>query len=75
MRGGRRKVRVAVDAVVHDQVARQHLAIDTLATAACAGNRFRCFDAGDVHDVDRHPQHVGNGDRAVDGFALDDRWA
>ena len=33
------------------------------------------FDAGDVHDVDRHAQHVGDRDGAVGGFALDHRRA
>ncbi len=70
MGGGGGKVGVAVDAVVHHQVAGQHLAVDALAAGAGAGNGVGGFDAAHVHHVDRHVQHIGNGDGAVGGFAF-----
>jgi hypothetical protein len=69
------EVGVAVDAVVDQQMARQHLAVDALATSAGAGDGFGALDAADMHDVDRHAQHVGNRDGTVGGLAFHHRRA
>ena len=64
-------VRMAVDRIVDQQVPGQDLAEDPLALVAGAGDGLQRLDAGVVHDVDRHVQHLGDADRPVRRLALD----
>jgi hypothetical protein len=54
-----------VDGVVEEEVLRAGLAVDGLAAQAGADDRVHGFAAGDMHDVDRHPGHAGQQDRAA----------
>jgi hypothetical protein len=75
MGGGKFETRVAVDAVVDHQVAGQHLAVHALAAGAGAGDGLGRLGAGDVHHVDRHVEHIGDGDGALGGLGLHRRRA
>ena len=68
-------VRVAVDAVVQQQVARQDLAVYRLPLAASVGNFVQRLAAGDMHQVQRRTKGFGNTDGAAGRFALDLGWA
>ena len=69
----RREVGVAIDAVIDQEMPRQHLAEDALAFAAGARDRLHCLAAGIVHDIERHAQHLRQADGAVRRLALDRR--
>ena len=75
MGGGAGKVGVAVDAVVQHQMPGQYLAIDPLAARPGAGNGLGRFGARHMHHINRHAQHIGNGNGAVGSLALHSRWA
>ena len=69
------KVFVLVHAVIHHQVARQHLAIHTLAVGTGAGNGCGAVGTGHMHHIDGHVQHIGNGDGALHRFGFNRRGA
>ncbi|MDT4850133.1 hypothetical protein FQZ97_842740 [compost metagenome] len=73
--GGARKVGVAVGALVDHEVAGQHFAVHALAACAGAGDGVERFTARHVHHIDRHAQHVGDGNGAVGRLGLDHRRA
>ncbi len=69
--GGRRgPVLVAIDALVDQQMLRQHLAVDALTGGAGAGDGVRGLGGRHVHDIDRRAQQAGDGDDAVGGLAF-----
>ena len=68
------KVGVSVHAFIDHQVTGQHLAIHTLSTGAGAGDGLSCLNAGHMHHVNRHAQHVSYGNGTVGRFGLDHRW-
>src|SRR3546814_11575680 len=70
-----REIRVAIDAVVDQQMAGQRLAEDALALVAGTDDCFHRLDAGVVHDIERHVEHLGDADGAVGGLAPDGRRA
>ena len=72
---GKFEIRIAVDTVVQYQVTCQHFPIHPLSAGARAHDGFGGFDARNMHDVDWHIEHVGNGDGAVGRLALDGRRA
>jgi hypothetical protein len=63
-------VGVEVFGLIQRQVLDQRLAPDALALLAGAPDRLMRVLAADVHDIQRHPRHVGDHDRAVGGLAL-----
>ena len=64
-------VLVEVLALVERQVLDQRLAPHPLAQHLRPPDRLVGILAGDVHDIERHPRHVGDHDRAVGRLALD----
>ena len=68
-------VGMAIDGIVDQQMARQHLAIDPLALEPGAGDGLQRLLAGIVDDVERGVDHLGQADDAVGGLALDLRRA
>ncbi|MCY1358452.1 hypothetical protein D9M69_449880 [compost metagenome] len=72
-RGG--PVRMAVDAVVDQQVPGQDFAIHRLALGAGVGDFVQRLAAGDVHQVQRRAEGFGDADGAAGGFPFDLRGA
>ena len=72
--GGGLPVRVAVHAVVQQQVPGQHLAVDRLALGPGIGDFVQGLAGGHVHQVQRRAQGLGDADRPAGGFALDLGW-
>jgi hypothetical protein len=70
VRGGAREIRIAIHRVVDQQMAGEHFAEDALAFVARARDGLECLARGDVHEVDRNLEHLGNADGAVGGFAF-----
>ena len=69
--GRRRPVGMAIDGIVDQQMARQHLAIDPLALEPGAGDGLDRLLAGIMDDIERGVDHLGQADHPVGGLALD----
>ena len=63
-------VGIAVDRIVHQQVPGENFAEDPLPLVARPGDRLQRFDAGVVHDIEGHTEHLGDADGAVRRLAL-----
>ncbi|MNE83756.1 hypothetical protein D3C80_1805990 [compost metagenome] len=63
-------VRIAVDAVVQQQVPGQYFAVDRLALAPGVGDFVQGFLGRDVNQVQWRAQGFGDADRPARGLAL-----
>ncbi|MNC27556.1 hypothetical protein D3C75_757280 [compost metagenome] len=68
--GGGLPVRIAVDAVVQQQVPGQHFAVDRLALAPGVGDFVEGFLGRDVYQIQRRTQGFGDADRPARGLAF-----
>ena len=67
---GRAPILIPINAVINNQMAGKHLAINTLPFKPGASNGFKTVDTGVVHNIDRYIEHLGNPNSTIGGFTL-----